>query len=174
MIHEFKLIFQRDAESGEPYLVQNDPVSGNSLKVDLEGLILEATRDSDTGLPVLVRFDDLRENIDLEKVFRSSKARNLRKKDVFLIDGMGRRADVFKMSSNAIYPYVLMVETDDGPMPAAFSCDGTCATGRTQDSISRVCYEDIRQDMQVEARPDENEVDESEFPCDIPDNLTFE
>ena len=91
MIHEFKLIFQRDAESGEPYLVQNDPVSGNSMKVDLEGLILEATRDSDTGLPVLVRFDDLRENIDLEKVFRSSKARNRLERKVFMARYFTRR-----------------------------------------------------------------------------------
>ena len=155
MIHEFKLIFHRGAGTGVPYLLKLDPESGEATHTEVEDLILASTRDSDTGLPVLVRFDDCRDDIDLEKVFRADKVRRFKKKDIYLLDGSGRKARAFKVSQNAIYPYVLMVETDDGPMPAAFSADGTCASGRRADDLVRVCTEDIATTPETDTDPED-------------------
>lgn len=144
MIHEFNIYFCVDPESGTPYFAKADS-SENLLRVELEE-ILSAIPRKEAVLPVLVRVDDLRPEINLSLLYKKNQSAVSHQKVLVMRDSAGRVLQMVKCISHPKFPFVLSYGECCESIEKAralreelgvrlYAEDGTCSSEDPQDDI---------------------------------------
>lgn len=140
MIHEFKLYYCIDEESGNPYLAKASS-DGSLSRVELEDLVSGEVAGSGP-FPVLVRVDDLRMDMDLDQLYRRHRTCAASKKKMVFKDRSGRSVRFGSPVANSKFPYSMIVTDLSGEESVQmFSPQGRCLSGSTADDLMEYTIE---------------------------------
>ena len=140
MIHEFKLFYCLDEESGNPYLAEANP-DGSLSRVEIEDLVSRGVSGSGP-FPVLVKVDDLRMDMDLDQLYRRHRTCAASKKKMTFRDRSGRNVRFGSPVANSKFPYSMIVTDPSGEENVQlFSAQGRCLSGSTSDDLMEYTIE---------------------------------
>lgn len=140
MIHEFKLFYCLDEESGNPYLAEATQ-EGSLSRIEIEDLISGEVSGSGP-FPVLIKIDDLRMDMDLDQLYRRHRTCAASKKKMTFKDRSGRSVRFGSPVANSRFPYSMIVTDTTGEESVQmFSSQGHCLSGSTEDDLMEYTIE---------------------------------
>lgn len=140
MVHEFKLFFCQDPESGNPYLAVADG-EGNTIRTEVESLIADSVNGAGP-FPVLVKVDDMKMDINLDELYRKHISCRAHSKMLTFKDRSGKSVRFGSTIANTRYPYSMIVTGPDGEeLMALYSKEGHCMSGSSDDELMEYSIE---------------------------------
>lgn len=140
MIHEFKLFFCQDEQSGNPFLAVKDD-SGDIRRAEIEDIISDSVKGGGP-YPVLVKVDDLRMEMDLDQLWRRHQTCAAGHKKMVFTDASSRKVRFQRPIANSRFPYSMIVTDADGEETTSlFSVQGHCMSGNSSDDLMEYIIE---------------------------------